>query len=125
MDHYNQFMQSKSSNVYSKHWNENINMSNWLYWVHNRIKNFNMLGSIWYANLDIMVNNVRYVCDDSYEYKQPSESYKSDKPYESEFGYIQEYNPNGCATCGCSTKPCYCEYPIKLNNNEYNEHKLK
>ena len=125
MDHYNQLMQSESSNMHSINANSDVSLSSGIHWRHYAEQIISMFRSIWNANMECLVNNIKYVCDDGYEYQQPSESYKSDQSNESEFGYIQEYNPNGCATCGCSTKPCYCEYPIKLNNNEYNEHKLK
>ena len=47
-----------------------------------------MLRSVWFANLDIMVNNIRYLQDDEYEYQQPSEPYKSDQSDKSELGVI-------------------------------------
>jgi len=125
MGNNNKQLQSRSSNMQSIGSNADSVMPTWIYWKHHTKQILQLFGSVFHANLVGLGNDFQYMYNDSYEYKQPSESYKSDQSNESEFGYIQEYNPNGCATCGCSTKPCYCEYPIKLNNNEYNEHKLK
>ena len=50
-----------------------------------------MLRSIWFANLDIMVDNIRYLQDDEYEYQQPSEPYKSSESNEPEQCYLTKH----------------------------------
>ena len=84
-------------------------MPSWLQWINNRVKNFDMLGSIWFANLDCLVNNVRYLHDDGDELEQPSESYKSDKSNESELG--DKSASHNCSstpnrTCNCAGSKC-------------------
>ena len=68
-----------------------------------------MLGSIWFANLDIMVNNVRYLHDDEYEYQQPSEPYKPDQSNESK--QCDKSASHNCSstpnrTCNCAGSKC-------------------
>jgi hypothetical protein len=91
-------------------------MSGWVQWIYNRIKNLDMLGPIWFANLDCLVNNVRYLHDDSYEYKQPSEPYFTDKSNESELGNKSanagnDYATSHCGTCHGTRPNCYCNFP--------------
>ena len=47
-----------------------------------------MFGSIWFANMDCLVGNVKYLHDDGYEYQQPSEPYFTDQSDKSEFGIV-------------------------------------
>jgi hypothetical protein len=86
-----------------KHGDKAINMSTWIQWLNNRIKKFDMLGSIWFANMDCLVGNFRYLHDDGYEYQQPSEPYKSDKPNESKFGdkQIHQCSVYANRVCNC------------------------
>ena len=94
-------------------------MPSWLHWINNRVKNFDMLGSVWFDNLDIMVNNVRYLHDDEYEYQQPGEPYKSDQPNESKLGDKSANNnctDSACGICNGTRPNCYCNYPI--NNGD-------
>ena len=116
-----------------KHGNKAINMSTWIQWINNRIKNFGMLRSVWFANMDIMVCNIKYVCDDSYEYKQPSESYKSDKSNEPEQRHLKKhikyyddigYRASSATTLnGSISKLEHDLINIKLNDsiNEYSD----
>ena len=105
-------------------------MPSWLHWINNRIKNFDMLGSIWFANLDCLVNNVRYLHDDSDEYQQPNESYKSDQSDESK--QCDKSANNNCADSACGicngTRPnCYCNFPTnrKHGHNTHNKNRNK
>ena len=97
-------------------------MPSWLYWINNRIKNFDMFGSIWFANLDCLVDNVKYLHDDGDEYQQPSEPYKPSESNESKLG-DKSANHN-CATSDCGicngTRPnCYCNFPTHGKHGHY------
>jgi len=59
-------------------------MFSWLRRIISRTKEFDLLGSVWFSNLDNMVGNIQYLQDDHYEPKQSSESYKSDQSNKSE-----------------------------------------
>ena len=99
-------------------------MPGWLQWINNRVKNFDMLGSVWFANLDIMVNNVRYLHDDEYEYQQPSEPYKSDQSNESKQCDKSANNnctDSTCGTCNGTRPNCYCNFPTNRKHG-YNTH---
>ena len=91
-----------------------------------------MLRSVWFANLDLLVDNIRYLQDDDYEYQQPSESYKSDKPDQSKLGVVNHvkyyddigYRPsNTTAITGAVSKLEHDLINAKLNDsiNEHNE----
>ena len=43
-----------------------------------------MFRSVWFANMDCVVDNIRYLQDDDYKYQQPSEPYQPNQPYKSE-----------------------------------------
>ena len=64
-------------------------MLSWLRRIISRTKEFNLLGSVWFSNLDHMVGNIQYLQDDSYEHKQSIESYKSDQSNKSEFSVVK------------------------------------
>ena len=107
-------------------------MSYRIYWDNYGKPLFNMLGSIWFANLDCLVNNVQYMCDDDYEYQQPSESYKSDKSDKPKLGlvtvnHVKYYDDIGYRTSttlnGSVSKLEHDLINIKLNDsiNEYSE----
>jgi hypothetical protein len=64
-------------------------MFSWLRRIISRTKEFDLLGSVWFSNLDNMVGNIQYLQDDHYEYKQPSEPYKSDQSNKSEFSVVK------------------------------------
>jgi hypothetical protein len=53
-----------------------------IYWDNYGKPILNLFGSIWFANLDILVNNVKYLHDDNDEYQQPNESCESSQPNE-------------------------------------------
>ena len=79
-------------------------MRNWVYWVNSRAKNFDMLRSIWFANMDCMVNNVQYLHDDSDEHKQSNVTNITDKPYEPKFSDKQIHQCSIYANriCNCA-----------------------
>jgi len=64
-------------------------MFSWLRRIISRTKEFDLLGSVWFSNLDNMVGNIQYLQDDHYEPKQSSESYKSDQSNKSELSVIK------------------------------------
>jgi hypothetical protein len=90
-----------------------------------------MLRSVWFANLDIVVNNIRYLQDDDYEYQQPSEPYKSNKSDQSELGIVNHvkyyddigYRPSNTTIIGAVSKLEHDLINAKLNDsiNEHNE----
>ena len=91
-----------------------------------------MLRSVWFANLDCMVNNIRYLQDDEYEYQQPSEPYKSDKSDKSKLGTVNHvryyddigYRPgNTTAIIGAVSQLEHELVNAKFNDsiNEHNE----
>jgi hypothetical protein len=91
-----------------------------------------MFRSVWFANLDIMVNNIRYLQNDKYEYKQPSEPYKPYKSDKYELGVINHvryyddigYRPSDTtAIIGAVSKLEHELVNTKFNDsiNEHNE----
>jgi hypothetical protein len=110
-------MYSGSSNMQSIGTNTNIGMSSGLQWIDYTKPFFELLGSIWFANMDIMVDNVRYLHDDSDELKQPDIANKSDQSDESKLG---DQQVNGtCGICHGTRPKCYCNYPIDRIKWEY------
>ena len=84
-------------------------MPSWLQWINNRVKNFDMLGSIWFANLDIMVNNVRYLHDDGDELEQSNIANKSNQSNKSK--QCDKSASHNCSstpnrTCNCAGSKC-------------------
>jgi hypothetical protein len=59
-------------------------MFSWLRRIISRTKNFNLLGSVWFSNLDHLVGNIQYLQDDVDKPKQSGIANQSDKPNESE-----------------------------------------
>jgi hypothetical protein len=103
MDNNNKQLQSRSSNMQSIGSNADSVMPTWVYWKHHTKQIIDLFGSIFHANMVGLGNNFEYMHNDSYEYKQPSESYKSDKPYESELSDLKSHqctrHPNRRCTC--------------------------
>lgn len=50
-----------------------------------------MFRSVWFANMDCVVDNIRYLQDDDYQYQQPSEPYFTDQPNKSEQCYLTKH----------------------------------
>lgn len=110
-------------------------MSGWLQWINNRVKKFDMLGSVWFANLDHLVGNVQYLHDDSDEYQQPGESYfanKSDKSEQCHQSTSRNCTSHSNRTCNCTGSKCATNWDIghyfgsnavtKHFNDSVNEH---
>ena len=83
-------------------------MREWIRRVCNRAKKFDMLGSIWFANLDCMVNNIQYLQDDGGQCKQCGKSCQSDQSVESkqccESNHHCTHHSN--RTCNCAGYDC-------------------
>jgi hypothetical protein len=78
-------------------------MSSWIRRAITRAKNFNMLRSIWFANLDCLVGITQYLQDDGNERKQSDIANQSD----------QSAEPKQCAEpshhcANHSTRTCNC-----------------
>ena len=78
-------------------------MREWIRRLCARAEKFTMLRSVWFANLDCMVNIVQYLQDDDRQCKQCSKSCQSDKPSESK----QCCEPSHTCT-NHSTRTCNC-----------------
>jgi hypothetical protein len=63
----------------------------WLRRLFAGTKKFDMFRSVWFSNMDCVVNNIRYLQDDSYEYQQPSEPCESNQPVKSEQCYLTKH----------------------------------
>ena len=98
-------------------------MSIRLYWNTYGKPILDMLRPIWFANLDIMVDNVRYLYDDGDEYQQSYFTNFPDKPNQSQFGDKStnecgdNYTTTNCRTCNGTKPNCYCNYPINNRNH--------
>ena len=84
-------------------------MREWLRRVITRTEKFTMLRSIWFANLDCLVNIVQYLHDDSDEYKQPNIANQSDQSNEPK--QCNKSADHNCAnhstrTCNCTGHDC-------------------
>jgi len=83
-------------------------MFSWLRRIISRTKNVDLLGSVWFSNLDHLVGNIQYVQDDVDELKQPGIANQSDKPNESEQrsepSHNCTYHPT--RTCNCTGHDC-------------------
>ena len=84
-------------------------MREWIRRLCARAAKFTMLRSVWFANLDCMVNIVQYLQDDDRQYKQCGKSCQSDKPFESE--QCCESASHTCTnhsarTCNCTGHDC-------------------
>ena len=80
---YIKFMRTRSGYVQSISADSVGGVSSGVQWYNNTKSFFNMLGSVWFSNLDIMVNNIRYLHDDGNKLEQPNIANKSDKSNES------------------------------------------
>jgi hypothetical protein len=83
-------------------------MFSWLRRTISRTKNFDLLGSVWFSNLDHLVGNIQYLQDDVDKPKQSGITDQSDKPNESEQRVEPSHN---CAhhparTCNCTGHDC-------------------
>jgi len=78
-------------------------MSSWLRGFIARTKNFDMLRSVWFANLDFMVNNIRYLQDDGSERKQCDFTDKPNKSFESDSHNCAHHSAR---TCNCTGHDC-------------------
>jgi hypothetical protein len=83
-------------------------MSSWLRGLLTRTKNFDMLRSIWFANLDCMVGITQYLQDDSDEPKQCGKSCKSNQSTESKQCGEPSHNcaNHSTRTCNCTGHDC-------------------
>jgi hypothetical protein len=79
-------------------------MPSWVQWINSRIEKFYMLRSIWFANMDVMVDNIRYLHDDGDEHKQSDFSDFAHKPNESQFGdkSIHKCTKHDNRYCNCT-----------------------
>ena len=99
-------------------------MRSWLRGLYTRTTSFDMLRSIWYANLDVMVDNIRYLQDDCGQYQQHCESCKSNQPIEPK---QCDQSSHHCANhsagiCGCTRYDnSHNNCGNTRNNNIYNE----
>jgi len=121
VDHYNQFMHTRSGNVHSINTNANTKLSSRVHWKYYAKQIIDLFRSVFHANLVGLGDNFEYMCNDGDKYKQPDFSDFPHKPNESEFNHQQTNKRNnvGCPTCGHATKSkCWCKYPISRHNNK-------
>ena len=115
-------------------------MFKWIRRVIARTKNFNMFRSVWFSNLDVLVDNIRYLQDDYKQCKQRSESCK---PYQSVESKQRDQSSHYCTnhstrTCNCTGHDCidndsrnadyfgsHCAKHLNDSANEYNELYIK
>jgi hypothetical protein len=83
-------------------------MFTWLRRIISRTKNFNLLGPVWFSNLDHLVGNIQYLQDDVDKPKQSGISNQSDKPNESEQRTEPSHNcaHHSARTCNCTGHDC-------------------
>jgi hypothetical protein len=116
MDDYQQFMLTGPSNVHSVDSDTDLVMSDWIRWKHNTKQIVDLFRSVFIANLVGLGHDFEYMCHVSHKSKQPDKPSVTDQPDESKLGDQQtnefKFNNTDCSICGCSTKPCWCEYPI-------------
>ena len=103
-------------------------MREWLRRIYSRTAKFDMFRSIWFANLDCLVNIVQYLHDDSDEYKQPNIANQSDQSNEPK--QCNKSADHNCANCGAGISngtghDCYCNYPINRNSNHFGSNSAK
>mgnify|MGYP003335808919 FL=1 len=82
-------------------------MRSWVYWVNSRAKKLDMLRSVWFANLDCLVDNIKYLHDDSDEHQQPNEPYFTDQSNKSELGDKSADQSNHICTSH-TNRTCNC-----------------
>jgi len=63
----------------------------WLRRLLTRTEKFSMFRSVWFSNMDCVVNNTRYLQDDGYKYQQPSEPYQPNQSSKSEQCYLTKH----------------------------------
>lgn len=66
-------------------------MFSWLRRLFAGTKSFSMFRSVWFSNMDCLVNNIRYLQDDEYKYQQPSEPYQPNQSRKSEQCYLTKH----------------------------------
>ena len=66
-------------------------MFSWLRRLFTRTEKFSMFRSVWFSNMDCMVDNIRYLQDDHYEYQQPSEPYQPNQSNKPEQCYLTKH----------------------------------
>lgn len=83
-------------------------MREWFRRLCARAEKFTMLRSVWFANLDCMVNIVQYLQDDDRQRKQCGKSCQSDKPTESKQCCEPSHNctNHSTRTCNCTGHDC-------------------
>jgi hypothetical protein len=96
----------------SKFTSSNFVVSSRVYWNNYTDPFFNLLGCIFFSNLDCVVDNVRFLCDVSDEPKQSDIADKSYKPTKSEQCDKSADEPSHhCSTnvnriCNCTGHDC-------------------
>ena len=103
-------------------------MREWLRGIIARTKKFDMFGSIWFANLDCMVDNIQYLQDDDRQCEQCGKSGESDKPIKSK--QCDKSASHTCTHCGAGISngtgyDCYCNYPINRNSKHFSSNRKK
>jgi hypothetical protein len=111
------FMYSRSSNLQSVSANTNVGMSSGLQWIDYTKQIIDMFRSVFFANLECMVDHVRYLHDDDDEYQQPNVASESDQSNESKLG--DQQIDSTCGICHGNRSNCYCNYPIDRVKWEY------
>ena len=83
-------------------------MFTWLRRIISRTKNFNLLGPVWFSNLDHLVGNIQYLQDDVDKPKQSGIANQSDKPDESKQRVEPSHNctHHPARTCNCTEHDC-------------------
>ena len=83
-------------------------MFSWLRRIISGTKNFDLLGSVWFSNLDHLVGNIQYLQDDVDKPKQSGIANQSDKSNESEqrveSSHYCAHHP--ARTCNCTGHDC-------------------
>ena len=83
-------------------------MREWIRGLLTRTKKFDMFRSVWFANLDLMVDNIRYLQDDGDELEQSNVTNKSDQSNESKQCSEPSHNcaHHSTRTCNCAGHDC-------------------
>jgi hypothetical protein len=83
-------------------------MFTWLRRIISGTKNFDLLGSVWFSNLDHLVGNIQYLQDDVDKPKQSGIANQSDKPNESKQRTEPSHNcaHHSARTCNCTGHDC-------------------
>ena len=84
-------------------------MREWIRRFGTRTAKFNLFRSVWFANLDCMVNIVQYLQDDNRKHKQcskSSESNKSSEPKQCCESTSHTCTNHSTRTCNCTGHDC-------------------